>query len=536
MSSNVVTTNLLRLLGLLAGLCMAGATLAADTLLVNQSMALNQFLASTDARYRFTFQTDGNLVVRRMSDSTALWASATNGKGGTRLTLQSDGNLVLYTSSNAALWSSGTNGINVTRLVMQNDGNLVLYTNTNAAVWSTGTVESVVDASTLNRKVMAGYQGWFTTSGDSSGRGWRHWSNNVTPNASNITFDMWPDLREYAASELTATGFSYRNGTNAGLYSAYTPATVARHVKWMRDYGIDGVFVQRFIGEAIAIRGMRDRVLANVRAGSETHGRVFANMYDISGGNATTLIDDIKSDWMHLVDNQTITASSRYLRHNGKPVVAIWGFGVVDASNPRPGTAAELKALVRWFNTDAAARYRATVVLGVDPNWRTHSSAWRDAYDDAAVISPWTVGRYTSDAGADSWRNDKIAPDLSALQNSGVAYMPVIWPGFSWYNLQDSSNAPLNQIPRRGGRFFWRQAYNATAAGATMMYVAMYDEVDEGTAMFKIAENANQVPSTGRFVTLDIDGETVPSDRYLRLMGEASRMLRGERPVSATMP
>jgi hypothetical protein len=268
-----------------------------------------------------------------------------------------------------------------------------------------------------------------------------------------------------------------------------------------------------------------------VRAGAETHGRVFANMYDISGGNATTLIADIKNDWMHLVDNQTVTASNRYLRHNGKPVLAIWGFGV----DGRPGTASQLKELIRWLNTDAPARYRATVMLGVDSDWRSHSSAWRDAYDDAAVISPWTVGRYANDAGADSWRNNQIAPDLSALQGTGVAYMPVIWPGFSWYNLKDGT-APLNQIPRRGGRFFWRQAYNATAAGATMIYVAMYDEVDEGTAMFKIAENASQVPDTGRFVTLDIDGEAVPSDRYLRLMGEAGRMLRGERPLSATMP
>lgn len=113
--------------------------------------------------------------------------------------------------------------------------------------------------------------------------------------------------------------------------------------------------------------------------------------------------------------------------------------------------------------------------------------------------------------------------------------MPVVWPGFSWWNLRKGS-APFNQIPRRGGRFFWRQAYNAQAAGANMVYVAMFDEVDEGTAMYKIAENASQVPSTGKFLTLDADGEAVPSDWYLRLMGEASRMMKGERALVATMP
>jgi len=506
---------------------------AADTLRTGEQLNSGGSLQSINLSYRFQLQGDGNLVLSQQPAGTALWAAGTNGTGGTRLTLQTDGNLVLYTSSGQAVWSSQTQGTTANRLVMQNDGNLVLYSSSGIALWDTGTAAptGVVDANTLDRKIMAGYQGWFTAAGDGSGRGWRHWAPNATPNAGNITFDLWPDLREYAQAELYATEFRYRNGAGAGLYSAYNPTTVDRHVRWMRDYGIDGVFVQRFIGEAVAIRGVRDRVLTNVRTGAERHGRVFANMYDISGGVSSTLINDIKSDWMHLVDDLRITQSARYLKHNGRPVLAIWGFGV----DGRPGTSTQLKALLRWLKTDAPDRYRATVMLGVDSDWRSHSAAWRDAYDDAAVISPWTVGRYVNDAGADSWRNNRIAPDLAALRGTGVAYMPVIWPGFSWYNLQ-KGGAPLNQIPRRGGRFFWRQAYNATAAGATMIYVAMYDEVDEGTAMFKIAENSSQLPGTGRFVPLDIDGEALRSDHYLRLMGEASRMLRGERPLSPSLP
>lgn len=515
----------------LIGLSVFSAN-AADTLRPGEQLGLGGRLDSATASYRFQLQGDGNLVLSRQPAGTVLWASGTNGRGGERLIFQADGNVVLRTAAGLAIWSTATAGKTADRLIMQDDGNLVLYGSTGTAFWATGTAQSPgVDASTLDGKMMAGYQGWFTTSGDGSGAGWRHWSPGVTPTASNITFDMWPDLREYAASELTATAFRYANGSVAGLYSAYNPATVDRHVRWMRDYGIDGVFVQRFIGEAIRLRGVRDRVLSNVRSGSERHGRVFANMYDISGGDSATLIANIKSDWMHLVDDQRITQSPRYLRHDGRPVLAIWGFGFSD----RPGTAGQLKELLRWLNTDAPERYRATVVLGVDPGWRSHSSSWRDAYDDAAVISPWTVGRYSDDAGADRWRTDRIAPDLAALKTTGVDYMPVVWPGFSWYNLRDGA-APLNQIPRRGGRFFWRQTYNATAAGATMIYVAMYDEVDEGTAMFKIAENAGQVPTTGRFVTLNADNETVPSDRYLWLMGEATRMLRRERPLSATMP
>ncbi len=393
------------------------------------------------------------------------------------------------------------------------------------------TAYAQVDASTMNNKVMAGYQGWFMTANDGSGAGWRHWAPQQTPNASNISFEMWPDLREYAASELSATAFKYANGSSAGLYSAYNAATVERHVKWMQDYDIDGVFVQRFIGEAIHLRSVRDKVLQNVRYAAEKHGRVFANMYDISGGNASTLVSDIKNDWIHLVNDLKITQSGRHLRHNGLPVVSIWGFGFSD----RPGTAAQLQELLNWFKTGAPAQYRASVKLGVDPGWRSHASAWQTAYRSASVISPWTVGRYSDDNGADSWRSNKIAPDLAALKNTGVNYMPVVWPGFSWWNLQNHST-PFNQIPRRGGRFFWRQTYNAQAAGANMIYVAMFDEVDEGTAMFKIAENASQTPSTGRFLTLNADGENLPSNWYLRLMGEASRMLKKQRPLVATMP
>ena len=397
------------------------------------------------------------------------------------------------------------------------------------AVATTASAATVVDASTLNKKVMAGYQGWFMTAHDGSGAGWRHWAGD-TPNAANITFEMWPDMRELSSSELEATSFVYRDGKNAGLYSAYNPLTVERHVKWMQDYQIDGVFVQRFIGEAVAMPQVRDKVLQNVRTASEKYGRVFANMYDISGGNTNTVGEDIKRDWVHLVDDLRITQSDRYLRHEGRPVVSIWGFGFSD----RPGSSAQLKDLINWFKSAAPVQYRATVMLGVDTDWRSHSADWLAAYRSADVISPWSVGRY-NDGGADDFRNTRIAPDLAALKDSGVDYMPVVFPGFSWWNLQ-KGNAVFNQFPRKGGRFFWHQAYNAQAAGANMVYVAMFDEVDEGTAMYKIAENASQVPSTGKFLTLDADGEAVPSDWYLRLMGEASRMLKSERPLTATMP
>ena len=62
-----------------------------------------------------------------------------------------------------------------------------------------------------------------------------------------------------------------------------------------------------------------------------------------------------------------------------------------------------------------------------------------------------------------------------------------------------------------------------------MVYVAMFDEVDEGTAIFKVTSSP---PIEGHFVGY----EGLPSDWYLRLVGEGARMLRKERPLTPDIP
>jgi hypothetical protein len=90
---------------------------------------------------------------------------------------------------------------------------------------------------------------------------------------------------------------------------------------------------------------------------------------------------------------------------------------------------------------------------------------------------------------------------------------------------------PVGSIPRQGGRFYWQLLSAAMNAGAKMLYVAMFDEVNEGTAIFK----ASDTPPVGKNVQF-IDMDHKPSDTYLWLTGEAARMLRGEKPLSFTMP
>lgn len=394
--------------------------------------------------------------------------------------------------------------------------------------------QDVIDASTLNHKIMAGYQGWFNTPNDGNQYGWIHWpKNGGKPSADNISIDMWPDLREYDSDELDDTYFVYKNLNNAGLFSSYNKKTVDRHIKWMKDYGIDGSFVQRFISSALSRRDQRDTVLQNVKYASENHGRVFANMYDLSGCKAS-VVEDIKNDWMHLVDDLKITESPNYLHHDGRPVLSLWGLNVGGSKEVlTPALALELAT---WLSEDAPEKYRVTLKAGVGNGWRTDNSDWQKAYDKFKFISPWAVGRYRDEKGADNYRSQYFNADLKETADRGMDYMPVVFPGFSWTNLYPDDGGALNKIPRDGGKFLWRQFYNAVDAGCNMVYVAMYDEVDEGTAIFKIAENVDQIPTTGKFVTLDIDGYKLPSDWYLRLTGEASKMLRKEIPTTTTIP
>jgi hypothetical protein len=65
--------------------------------------------------------------------------------------------------------------------------------------------------------------------------------------------------------------------------------------------------------------------------------------------------------------------------------------------------------------------------------------------------------------------------------------MPVVFPGFSWANLKRATKP--NQIPRNGGRFRWTQAWDVRQAGARMLKIAMFDEVNDqpGKGAFRVA-------------------------------------------------
>ena len=394
-----------------------------------------------------------------------------------------------------------------------------------------------VDPSTLENKVLIGYQGWFACPQD--GTAWSHWSRGV-PAADTLSIDLYPDLRELDPDERCEVPGMTLAGKPAYLFSSRNAKTVSRHFRWMKEYGLDGVLVQRFVGTIRAKHADGDLVLKNVMAAARESGRTFAIEYDISGGNPDTFAQTLKDDWIYLVDQLKVTAHPNYQRHNGKPVVSIWGIGLNDGNNHPPTNPQEAKDLIEWFQSGAAPQYRVTYIGGTPARWRTLTAdartdaAWSQVYAAMDVVQPWTVGRYHTPEEVDRWKENELTPDQKLLASRGQIYMPVIFPGFSWHNLRRT--AKENQIPRLGGEFLWRQAYNAKTAGAKVLKIAMFDEVNEGTAIFKAAPRRKDAPDQGYWLTLDADGQELPSDWYLRLAGEITRMFHGEIPPSPQLP
>src|SRR5947209_12740230 len=134
-----------------------------------------------------------------------------------------------------------------------------------------GPTRTDVDAMTLDGKVLCGYQGWFNTPGDGTDFGFGHWGQGLErPGGGRFVVDMWPDVAEYNPEDLREVpGLKLPDGSAARLYSAFRKVPVLLHMKWMRQYGIDGVFLSRFIGEAANPARSRhiNTVLANVREG-----------------------------------------------------------------------------------------------------------------------------------------------------------------------------------------------------------------------------------------------------------------------------
>jgi len=381
--------------------------------------------------------------------------------------------------------------------------------------------------------IMAGYQGWFRAPADGV----------MYPDEKQVRIDMWPDVSEY--EKTYPTGLRHADGSTARFFSSTDKSTVDLHFKWMKEYGVDGVFMQRFFNTTRneETRKNSSVILANAMNAASINNRAIAVMYDLSGLRASGQdCSSIIEDWKFLVDQVKVTnqaGAKTYLHHNGKPVVAIWGIGFPD--RPYNIRNIGLDRLIDFLKNDPQYGGCA-VMLGVPTFWRDlNADCINDPYLHelirmADILLPWMVQRFSPLLHNDMDRyRDIIINDIKWCRAEGIDYVPCVCPGFSWHNLSrfefPDDVKPIGSIPRQGGRFYWQQMSTAMLAGAEMIYVAMFDEVNEGTAIFKCSDNP-PVSDIAKFV--GIDGR--PSDWYLWLTGEAAKMLRKEKPLSFTQP
>ncbi len=400
-------------------------------------------------------------------------------------------------------------------------------------------------ASSLEGKVLFGYQGWFDAAGSRSPNGggkgsWVHWSGPSGPNASDCTFDLWPAMSEYPVQFPTPGLRSRKDGGGPmTLFSDFTAGTQDVHFRWMREYGLDGVFVQRFVNELQGGNSeFKDAVLAHALRAAERNGRIVSVMYDISGADESRWAETILRDWRHLITDLNVTQSPSWIHHDGKPVLAVWGIGFTQ----HPGTPQSSLQLMQQLR----AITPITFVGGVPTHWREGTGDSKPDYDSVFsamdVLSPWLVGRYGDDAGFDSNMKNIFLQDAQRLAEEKLGYAPVVFPGFSWSNMMRTRNqppSPFNDIPRRAGKFWSHQAegFAGMVHQPLFIYAAMFDEVDEGTAMFKAASTIEETPAApAQFLYLSVDGTNVPSDFYLSLAGNfTSKWRRGQIAVPAVV-
>jgi hypothetical protein len=387
-------------------------------------------------------------------------------------------------------------------------------------------------AAELKGLVFAGYQAWFRTSCDSEFSGWRHWTAGGSPAAGAVTFELYPDVREYATGDLCTTDLAnLGNGTEDKLYAAGRDGVIDVHFGWMQKYGIDGVALQRFLiettqngNEVKGYRTWRDTTLERVKSKAEAYGRYFYVMIDISGANASTLVSDVQADVTHMEGlSGNPLGSPNYAKQDGKPVIGIWGCGFED----RPCTTTQTQSIIHWLKGKGYYAY------GGIPGWWRKQTEWDSTYLQYDMLSPWQVGGWPTDEDIDNGYANQIVKEKAYAESNGVAYQTTMYPGFAWSNWIGGNQ---NMIPRRAGAMMWRQAYRMKELGLTSAYIAMFDEYDEGTAIAKAAENLSMIPAGQYFLTLDADGITICSDYYLRLAGAATRMIKGIDPLTLTIP
>lgn len=410
--------------------------------------------------------------------------------------------------------------------------------------------------STFKGRVMCGYQGWFTAPGDeSNSKGWTHWTatgiNKFEPGYSSVEY--WPEISEYEKTYETA--FVHPDGTKAKVFSSADKSTADLHFRWMKEYGIGGAIIQRFKSTVEACASGSDLhsldVLANCIEASKKYGIAIMVEYDLSGLGSDSDLDMLIKDWDMLNEKFHLTDPSvcpTYLWEKGLPMLGFFGVGL----NKGDSTADQYLYLFDNMKGRDGEKGKLSYFAGTGYAWLSSGGSakpfieWEEVYKRCAVISPWAVGNFSSIDVIES-RMAQVANDIKWCKRQNVIYAPVAYPGFSWRNTQtkwknngtaydwDPANR-YDMTPREKGMFLWKLLARYRELGAEAAFVAMFDEIDEGTAIFKCVKKSNTPINTNPYfpdgIFLGYDDDLDPG-YYMKLVGEAGKWYAGAEGYSS---
>jgi len=263
--------------------------------------------------------------------------------------------------------------------------------------------------------------------------------------------------------------------------------------------------------------------------------------------------NSLNEDWNDVIGNSSVVSAGFGLRYSnsgtikaylggkdistagsnieaGKPVVGFWGLGNAN----RQMTPAQATQILDSFQKPAESKYQVYVMGGVPNDWRTNTKeGFMPVYERLDMISPWRPIFY--DPYNQVWL-DRMAGDKAWCDARGIDYNPTVSPGAS-VAYQNFDPTLRNKNPRNGGKYLWKQVYEICKLKNKFIYVAMYDEIDEGTAMYKMAKTQDECPVLDpSLVPLNEDGYDLPGDWYLQIGTEIQKMLEGTIPLTNVLP
>jgi hypothetical protein len=241
--------------------------------------------------------------------------------------------------------------------------------------------------------------------------------------------------------------------------------------------------------------------------------------------SASTLYSIITTQWQSMVD-QGYTSDPNYLHQGGLPVVQIYGF-FPNTANQQLGVPATGNPLITYFKT--SGKYQAVVIGSGAQNYGTGSADYLAMLMRLDAYIPWNVGHVHTDATSGNivatvsgWPTDS-----NTFTSNGVKFIPLVFPGTS----PAGPPAYPPTAPRRDGNFLWEQFVELSQIPITnTVYVAMFDEMNEGTQILPITSTPPVQASP--FYTYDAD----PGDWYERLVVQGEKMLLNGTPITSTIP